>query len=173
MRRMWVFVLALGVFSAVGSGALAQDKTATAKPKSSAHKMTHTVLAPGDLKWGDAPPVFQPGAKMAVLQGDPSKTGEYTVRLKAGDGYKIAPHWHPTTENVTVISGTFNIGAGDKLDESKSTALAPGGFTSLPAKMHHWAWFKGETEVQVHGMGPFQLTYVNPADDPSKSAPAK
>ena len=169
MRRMWVFVLALVVFSAVGLRALGQDKKAPAKVKAPAH---HTVFAPGDLKWGDAPPVFQPGAKMAVLQGDPGKTGEFTVRLKAGDGYKIAPHWHPTTENVTVISGTFNIGAGDTLDQSKSTALAPGGFTSLPAKMHHWAWFKGDTEVQVHGMGPFQLIYVNPADDPTKAAPA-
>ena len=111
----------------------------------------------------------KPGAKMAVLQGDPSKAGVYTVRLKAGDGYKIAPHFHPTTENVTVISGVFNIGAGDKMDTASTTALVPGGFASLPAKMHHYAWFKGETEVQVHGVGPFKLTYVNPKDDPTKA----
>ena len=167
MRKLLVSALGLGVLLAIGSGALGDDK-APAKAKAPAHTASHTVLSEGDLKWGDAPPVFQAGAKMAVLQGDPSKSGVYTVRLKAGDGYKIAPHWHPTAENVTVISGTFNIGAGDKLDESKSTALGPGGFASLPAKMHHYAWFKGETVVQVHGMGPFQLIYVDPKDDPTK-----
>ena len=172
MRKLLMSALALGLFLAVGSGALGEDKAAPAKGKAPAHKTmkkaTHTVLSQSELKWGDAPPIFPPGAKMAVLQGDPGKPGVYTVRLKAGDGYKIPAHWHPTTENVTVISGTFNIGAGDKLDESKGTALGPGGFASLPAKMHHYAWFKGETEVQVHGMGPFQLTYVDPKDDPTK-----
>jgi ChrR Cupin-like domain len=171
MRRIWVSVLALGVFCAVGSAALGEGKAV--KPKPAPHKATHTVLAPGDLKWGDAPAIFPPGAKMAVLQGDPSKAGVYTVRLKAGDGYKIPAHWHPTTENVTVISGTFYIGAGDKLDESKGAPLGPGGFASLPAKMHHYAWFKGDTEVQVHGLGPFKLTYVNPNDDPTRAAAAK
>jgi hypothetical protein len=169
MRKLLASALVLGVLSLVGSGALGEDKGAPAKGKASVHKATHIVLTEADLKWGDAPPVFQPGAKMAVLRGDPSKSGVYTVRLKAGDGYKIPAHWHPTTENVTVISGTFNIGAGDKLDESKTTALGAGGFASLPAKMHHYAWFKGETEVQVHGIGPFQLTYVDPKDDPTKA----
>jgi uncharacterized protein (TIGR02246 family) len=129
----------------------------------------HVILNPSDIKWGDAPPIFAPGAKMAVVQGDPSKAGVYTVRLKAGDGYKIPPHWHPTTENVTVISGTFNLGTGDSLDETTSTAMAAGAFASMPAKMHHYAWFKGDTEVQVHGVGPFKLTYVNRKDDPSKT----
>ncbi len=168
MKKLLVSALAFGVLSAVGSGAFGQDKGAPAKGKASAHSATHIVLSEADLKWGDAPPIFQPGAKMAVLQGDPGKAAAYTVRLKAGDGYKIPAHWHPTTENVTVISGIFNIGAGDKLDQSKTTALGPGGFASLPAKMHHYAWFKGETEVQVHGMGPFQLIYVDPKDDPTK-----
>jgi len=80
---------------------------------------------------------------------------------------------HPTTENVTVISGTFHIGAGDKFDQAASTALIAGGFASMPAKMHHDAWFKGETEVQAHGVGPFKLTYVNPKDDPTKAAARK
>jgi hypothetical protein len=173
MKKMLVSALALGVLSAVGSGALGEDKGAPAKGKTTVHKATHIVLSEPDLKWGDAPPIFPAGAKMAVLAGDPSKAGVYTVRLKAGDGYKIPAHWHPTTENVTVISGIFNIGGGDKLDQSKTTALSPGGFASLPAKMHHFAWFKGETEVQVHGIGPFQLTYVDPKDDPTKAAGTK
>jgi quercetin dioxygenase-like cupin family protein len=128
----------------------------------------HVMTMPGDIKWGDPPPVFEKGASFAVISGDPGKAGIYVVRLKMPAGYKIAPHWHPTTENVTVISGSFNAGMGDQLDPAKSAAMAPGAFASIPAKMHHWAWCKGETEVQVSGMGPFTLTYVNPSDDPRK-----
>lgn len=170
MRKMFVSALVLGVLSAIGSGAFGQDKGASKGAKTSAHKAAHVILNASDLKWGDPPPVFPPGAKMAVLQGDPSKAGVFTIRLKAGDGYKVAPHWHPTSEYLTVISGTFNLGTGDKLDEAKATAMTGGTFASMPAKMHHYASFKGDTEVQVHGMGPFQLTYVNPKDDPTKTA---
>lgn len=170
MRNLLGTLLVVGILSAVGSGALGQDKGAPAHAEAAPHAPAHIVLNPSDMKWGDAPPIFAPGAKMAVLQGDPGKPGLYTVRLKAGDGYKIAPHWHPTTENITVISGTFNIGAGDKFDTAATTALVAGGFASMPAKMHHYAWFKGDTEVQVHGMGPFKLTYVDPKDDPTKAA---
>ena len=168
MRKLAAFALILGVVAVLGSRALGQVKAASADAKAAA-KPTHIALNPQDLKWGDAPPIFAKGAKMAVLQGDPSKGGLYTVRLKAGDGYKIAPHWHPTTENVTVISGTFNIGAGDTFDQSTATALVAGGFASMPAKMHHYAWFTGDTVVQVHGVGPFKLIYVNPKDDPTKA----
>lgn len=126
-------------------------------------------MNPADIQWVNAPTVLPPGAKMAVLLGDPAKTGLYTIRLKAGDGYKIAAHWHPTTEHLTVISGTFNLGTGDKLDESKATAMSAGAFGTMPAKMHHYAWCKGETEIQVYGMGPFKVIYVNPEDDPSKA----
>jgi hypothetical protein len=172
MRKV-AAVLVICVMSAVGSRAFGQDKNAPAEGKTSAHGPTHIILNPSDMKWGDAPPVFAPGAKMAVLQGDPSKGGVYTVRLKAGDGYKIAPHWHPTTENLTVISGSFHLGTGDKFDEAAATAMVPGAFASMPARMHHYAWFKGDTEIQVHGVGPFKLTYVNPKDDPSKTSAKK
>jgi len=128
----------------------------------------HVIMSESDLKWGDAPPSLPAGAKMVVLQGDPGKAGMYTIRLKAPDGYKVAAHWHPMAEHLTVISGAFNLGTGDKLDEAKTTAMQAGAFGSMPAKMHHYAWCKGETEVQVSGMGPFQLFYVDPADDPSK-----
>lgn len=164
--------LALGVFGIVGSIATGQTAGASAKT-SSGHAASHVVLNPADMKWADAPPILAPGAKMAVLQGDPGKPGVYTVRLKAGDGYRIAPHWHPTTENVTVISGTFHVGAGDTFDPDATTALVAGGFGSMPAKMHHFAWFEGDTEVQVHGIGPFKLTYVNSKDDPSKASAGK
>ena len=120
------------------------------------------------LVWGPAPAVFPAGAKMAVLQGDPSKSELFTVRLDMPDGYKIAPHWHPTDESVTVISGAFQIGMGDKADMSKSLTLKTGEFAIAGANMHHFAQAKGHTVVQVHAMGPFALTYVNAADDPTK-----
>ena len=82
------------------------------------------------------------------------------------DGYRIGPHWHPTDENVTVISGTLGAGMGDKFDPGAGKFLKPGGFVCMPKEMHHYAWAKGVTIVQVHGIGPFAFTYVNPADDP-------
>jgi quercetin dioxygenase-like cupin family protein len=120
------------------------------------------------LNWGPAPAVFAAGAKLAVLQGDPSKPAPYTVRLDMPSGYTIAPHYHPTDENITVIQGTFLVGMGDKVDLAQTTRLSAGGFVTAGANQHHYAVTKGRTIVQVHGMGPFALTYVNPADDPSK-----
>ncbi len=128
----------------------------------------HITLNETDLKWGDAPPSLPKGAKMTVLEGDPSKTGEFTIRAIFPAKYKIAPHWHPTTENVTVLKGTFYLGTGEKFDESTATMLKTGGFASIPATHHHYAFSKDECIIQVHGMGPFVINYLNPADDPSK-----
>ena len=125
-------------------------------------------MNPKDIKWGPAPPVFPKGAQIAVLSGDPFKEGQYVVRLKMPGGYKLPAHNHPTTEYVTVISGTFNIGMGDKLDEKKGIKMTAGGWGEAPAKMNHYAWTSTPAVVQVHGQGPFAITYVNPADDPSK-----
>jgi quercetin dioxygenase-like cupin family protein len=131
------------------------------------------MLTPGDIKWGDPPPVFPKGAKMAVLYGDPSKPGElFIVRLKMPAGYKIPAHWHPTDENITVVSGTFNMGMGDKLDPAKTKAFPAGSFAVAPAKVNHFALAKKEAIVEVSAIGPFAMTYVNPADDPSKTAAA-
>jgi quercetin dioxygenase-like cupin family protein len=135
--------------------------------------MDHVVVQADTVKWGPAPPVLPAGAQAAVLLGDPSKDGPFTIRLSAPDGYKVPPHFHPTTENVTVISGIFHVGAGDKLDTTKGDKLTAGGFVSLPAGMHHYAWTEGPTVVQVHGTGPFAITYVNPADDPQAAAQTK
>lgn len=125
------------------------------------------------LTWGPAPPVFPAGARMAVLQGDPSKTAMFTVRLSMPNGYTIAPHWHPTDEYITVIQGTFKVGMGDKVEPGKTMTLATGGFGAAMANQHHYAIAKGRTIVQVSAMGPFVLTYVNPADDPSKKVAVK
>lgn len=118
------------------------------------------------LTWGPAPAVFPAGAKMAVLQGDPSQSTLFTVRLELPDGYRIAPHFHPTDEHVTVISGTFLVGMGDSLVVARAMTLPAGGFVTAGANQHHYAIARGRTVVQVHAMGPFALTYVNTKDDP-------
>jgi quercetin dioxygenase-like cupin family protein len=126
------------------------------------------------LDWAPAPNFVPDGAQIAVLSGDPSKDGLYVVRLKLPAGYKVPAHNHPTTEMVTVISGDFNLGMGDKLDEEKGMLLTAGGYAEAPAKMNHYAWASSPTVVQIHGQGPFAITYVNPADDPrSKPQAAK
>jgi quercetin dioxygenase-like cupin family protein len=136
---------------------------------------THVAVAPAEVKWGDVLPVFEKGASLAVISGNPAEAGPFVVRLKMPAGYKVAPHFHPTDENVTVLSGTFGFGMGDKLDPAALRELPAGGFALLPAQMHHYAMAKTAAVVQVHGMGPFALTYVDPADDPSKrvAAPAR
>ena len=124
------------------------------------------LLAASGLTWGPAPPVFSAGAKMAVVSGDPSKAELFAVRLQMPAGYKIAPHWHPTDERVTVLSGTFGLGMGEKFGNVKD--LPAGSYALLPADMRHFAMAVTATTVQVDGMGPFVLNYVNQADDPSK-----
>jgi len=122
------------------------------------------------LKWGPAPPVLPKGGQMAVLAGDPGKAGPFVVRLKMPSGYKIPAHQHPTDEAVTVISGDFRFGMGDKLDEAKADKLGPGGFVDMPKNMNHYALSGGgEVIVQINSEGPFSIKYANPADDPSKT----
>lgn len=120
------------------------------------------------LKWGPAPAVFSAGAKMAVLHGDPGKAELFTVRLDFPNGYTIPAHFHPTDEHLTVINGTFLVGMGDKFDATKTTTLRAGGFVMAGAKMNHYARAKGHTVVQITSMGPFAMSYVNPADDPTR-----
>jgi quercetin dioxygenase-like cupin family protein len=131
---------------------------------------TQVILAQGrsdsGIKWGPAPAVFPAGAQMAVMQGDPGGTGLFTVRLRLPNGYKIPPHMHPTDENVTVLSGSFSVGMGKSFEAGKMMKLSAGGFVTAPANEAHYAMARGVTVVQVHAMGPFAMTYVNPADTP-------
>jgi quercetin dioxygenase-like cupin family protein len=122
-----------------------------------------------DIKWGDAPPSIPKGAKLAVLQGDPGKPGPFVIRLMLPPGFKLPPHAHSQDESLTVISGTFYFGTGDKIEMSKAHALNAGGFHALSAGDHHYAFTKAQTVVQVNGMGPFNITYINPDDDPQKA----
>ena len=141
---------------------------ADAAPASAAS--SHVMLAPGELKWGDAPPSLPPGAKMAVVQGDPTQAQPFVIRAQVPAGYKVPPHWHPGVENLTILSGTVALGMGEQFDESKMTTVPVGGYASMPAEMRHYFMAKTAATFQVHGMGPFVVNYVNPADDPSKQA---
>ena len=127
-----------------------------------------TVFQSDAAKWGPAPPSAPAGAQAAGIVGDPTKEGGYVLRLKLPAGYKVAPHVHPNDENVTVISGMFHFGVGEKFDESKAQAIKPGGYAQAPKGVPHFAWASVETVVQLHGVGPGGITYVNPTDDPRK-----
>jgi hypothetical protein len=125
-------------------------------------------ITPEALKFGAAPPTLPAGAELAVLHGDPAKKADFAVRLKLPDGYKLPPHWHSNDEQLTIVSGTFLMAMGDKFDPAAAEALGPGAYHFLPAKAHHAAAAKGEVVVQINGMGPFDIHYLNPADDPTK-----
>ena len=127
----------------------------------------NTTVQPNAIKW-TAPAAYAKGAEFAVIHGDPTKAGLYVVRLKVPAGFKIAAHTHPNDENVTVLSGSFNIGMGDKFDESKGENIKAGGYSYVQKSMTHYAWFTEDTVIQLHGMGPQGITYMNPADDPRK-----
>lgn len=157
--------MALPLLLSLGAVA-AQKKNASKNSTESSSSEQHVAINPADLKWGDAPPGLPPGAKLAVLAGDPGKKGPFTVRLQTPAGYKVPPHTHPTTEHITVISGTFNIGTGDKFDEATGKELSAGGYLVMPPGMKHYAWTPVETIIQLHAMGPLVINYVNPADDP-------
>ena len=128
------------------------------------------AFTPDAIHWGPPPPFVARGAQLVVLEGDPgAANGDFTVRLKMPDGYRIAPHWHPQRENVTVISGTFKVGMGDDFDREKMAVFPAGSFAYLDPDMHHYAMASGEVIVQVHGKSPLQFNYVHPEDDPSKN----
>ena len=126
----------------------------------------HTMFTPDNLQWTDTPAL--PGAKVAIIEGPITEAVPFTFRLKFPANYKIAPHWHPAIERVTVLSGTIHLGVGDTFDQAKAKALPAGSISIMEPKMHHFAWTSEETVVQLSGMGPWGITFVNPADDPRK-----
>jgi quercetin dioxygenase-like cupin family protein len=138
-------------------------------PGGAGDDMGLSVFTPSEIKWKDGPPSLPPGAKMAVLDGDPTRTGPFVMRVKLPDGYRIPPHVHPRPERITVISGTFHVGMGDRFDPAKGREMPAGSFGTWPAGMKHFVWVKGETVVQLHGTGPWVIEYLNPADDPRKA----
>lgn len=163
-RRIPGFVTVLCVAAALAGSA--------PSPQAADAGRAHVMVQAQDLKWVPAPPFFPPGQVMAILSGNPAEPGPVTLRAKLPAGYRIAPHWHPTDEHVTVLSGTFAMGIGDRVDESALHDLGPGGFALMPATVRHYAVARTETVLQIHGTGPLVINYVNPADDP-RNAPAK
>ncbi len=161
MRRFVV------IFTLLSALAVAQTATTPKKKTTKAAAPAAAIVTPDKLQWGPAPPVFAAGAQFAVVSGNPTAAGPFIVRLKMPDGYRVMPHWHPTAEAVTVLSGELRVGMGDKFDESALQPLPATGVAVVPPHHNHFVMAKGETELQVSAMGPFKLTYVNPADDPT------
>ena len=158
-------VLAITVVFALN--AIGQQGQAPQKHEMADLKKAEMSLYPtAKIQWKDGPASLPAGARFAVLEGDPTKEGFFTMRLWLPDGFKVQPHWHPKVEHVTVISGTFNIGMGEKFDQATTREMPAGTFGFWPAEMRHFAWTKGETIIQLHGIGPWMITYVNASDDP-------
>lgn len=166
MKRMaWklvaITILAVGLVGAGAAQAGEPTNPAAAVLKS------HILITPDEIEWGECPPAVPPGAKCAVVEGEMKAPNVlFAYRVKLPDNYKIPPHFHPADEHVLVISGTFNMGLGDKLDVNTTKPMTAGSFMVMPKGTHHFAWTKGEAIIQVYGIGPWGLTYVNPADDP-------
>jgi hypothetical protein len=123
---------------------------------------------PDQIVWQDGPASLLPGAKVAILEGDPTKEEFFTIRLKLPDGFRVYPHWHPKTERLTVIAGVVNLGTGDTFDVDSKTVvpLVAGSYSTMTPKMAHFAWMTGESILQLSSIGPWEVVYVNPADDP-------
>jgi hypothetical protein len=141
----------------------AQEK---ATEKAGDHPAGHIMILPTNLTWTDGPASLPQGIRATVLEGDPTKAGPFTMRLKLPANYKVPPHWHPAIEHVTVLSGSFYMGLGEVFDESKAKMLPVGGFTAMAIGVRHFAFTKEESMIQLHGIGPWGITYVNPTDDP-------
>ncbi len=128
---------------------------------------SHVVLDEAEIHWRPAASAaLGKGVEVAVLSGNPGAAGPFVMRMKMSAGYKIAPHWHPTDEHITVIAGTFSMGMGETFDANATKPLSAGGYALMPAEMRHFGWTKDGATIQLHGVGPFLIYYVNPADDP-------
>lgn len=160
MRSM---AIALGLTFVAGS--------VTAQGTPNAGSEHAVIVQPTQVSYAPAPGVLPPGAELAILEGKPAEPGPFTMRLRLPDGYRIPPHYHPAIEHVTVLEGTFKVGMGDKFDVSALKPLPTGTFGALQPGTRHYAQAQGKTVVQVHGVGPWKLVYVNPADDPRNKTP--
>lgn len=119
-----------------------------------------------EMEWRGAPPGLPPGAKIAVLFGDPHNPGPFVMRMMMPARYRVAPHWHGKSESLTVISGRLYLGKGERFEYSHVHPLKQGGYHYLPAGTRHYGFTDTPTVIQIHGEGPFDIIYVNRADDP-------
>ena len=171
--KFWTLnVLTLSAVTLFSTFAAAQE-AATAPVKKTAAKTAGAapfISTPDKIKWTQ----LSPGVELGPVYGQCDKVGAPCVfQLKFQAGAKLPPHWHPVDENVSVLSGTFMAGMGDTYDETKMMTLPSGTYVFMPRKMHHFAGAKDVTVVQVHGVGPFKMTFVNPADEPGNAAKPK
>ena len=157
MKIIFSSTLALVLVMAFSSTLLSAEETQSPEMR---------LYPPTSVEWKPGPAAIPAGAKMAVLEGDPTKEGPFVVRFQFPDGYHIPPHTHPKTERVTVISGNLYLATGELLDRNSAKNLPAGSFGYWPAGMKHAAWSEGDTVIQLHGIGPWKINYVNPADDP-------
>lgn len=173
-------LFAFGILAALAlaSPVLADDTATPAQPDNAAAAQAaapaadQVVIMAKEIKWMDGPEGLPKGAKFTVLSGNPMAPGAFTIRAQFPANYKIMPHFHGTDENVTVISGEMSASMGDVFEMSKGHTLGAGDFMSLSAGMHHFAWTKKGATIQIHGMGPFSITYLNPSDDPRNAKEA-
>jgi len=173
--------LVLSTLLALLAWTASAQTNATVKTRDAVGKQSATVVEPGSEKWGEVPaaalvgtPSVEMGGtlRLAVIQGDPTKAGRtYTLRLSCTDGLKIAPHWHPTTENVTVVKGAAAVGMGSKWDDAAIKVVPLGGFFSAGPQMRHFAQCKGDTILQVHGIAPFVVNFVSPDESEPPKKP--
>ena len=153
MSRIGLYVAVAVVIGTLQTGGRAQSAD-------------HALLTMKEITWESAPASLPQAAQAAVLEGDPAKEGPFTLRIRMPDGYRIPPHFHPAVEHVTVLQGTFILGMGDKVTTQTEKALNAGSFAYMPAGMRHFARTQADTIIQLHGIGPWSITYVNPSDDP-------
>jgi len=171
MKRYQLCLVIVALLGVVSVG-LAKTVQKAKRHSTSGHPgAAHVIVTPDQIQWGPGPPSLPPGSQLAVLEGDPSKAGvAFTMRAKLPDGYRIAPHWHPTDEKIVVLQGSFGLGVGNTFDPSAGHELPVGSYANMPKGLRHYAWATGETEIQVSGIGPFEVHYVNAADDPRKAS---
>jgi quercetin dioxygenase-like cupin family protein len=165
MNGQWRSIVAVAAFVAA-SAAFAGGQKSTSS-------VTNVTVTPADIQWKDGPKSLPRGAQGAVLEGNPAEKGTFVLRLKLPAGYKIPAHTHPRQERVTVVSGKFQLGHGGTFDEAKLEDLEPGSFFSMPPGMQHFARAAEDTVVQLNGEGPWEINYVNPADDPRTAGTAQ
>ena len=158
IQRMLVAVSCIMVLASCAKGGY-KDKR---------EKEEHVVLTSKDIKWGPGPGSLPPGSKALLLEGDPSKAEFFAMRLMIPAGYKIPPHFHPVKERVAVISGKALLGFGDKFDKSSMREMDTGSYASMTPNSSHYVLAVEDTVLQLASIGPWKLTYVNPADDPSR-----
>jgi quercetin dioxygenase-like cupin family protein len=196
MKRHWLLILALALAVSVFSTLTtltAQQQTTTQSEQPQAHSGEHktkghmagkhramgqgriktVTFTPDKIQWTSGPRSLPQGAQVVALEGNPMNPGAFTIRLKMPDGYRIPPHHHPKPEHVTVLSGTFRVGMGETWDDSKLSDFGEGSFAVIEPGMRHFATASGETVIQLHGVGPWQIVYVNPSDDPRRQATAE